>query len=106
MCLEPSADGRDLIGCIPVILADCYHLPFRELIDWGDISISIPSAKIAELKVTLQRVSNDPRRLSTIRERLWEERHHLTWHVPTQPFDAFQSTMLSLWMRRFVVRYD
>ncbi|XP_040183984.1 exostosin-2 [Rana temporaria] len=44
-------------GCVPVILADSYVLPFSEVLDWKRASVVIPEEKILEMISILQGVS-------------------------------------------------
>lgn len=89
-------------GCVPVIIADYYDLPLQGIVDWASISVIVPQAQIANLKPILlaQRVSL-PQRQAALRAAA----HHLTWHRPPLPLDAFECIMIALWRRRHVVRY-
>jgi len=55
-------------GCIPVIIGDKYVLPFSELIDWKEFSITIPENRVEEVASILQRVaySSSPQLPTTI----------------------------------------
>uniref|UniRef100_A0A8C2W053 Exostosin-2 n=1 Tax=Chinchilla lanigera TaxID=34839 RepID=A0A8C2W053_CHILA len=46
-------------GCVPVIIADSYILPFSEVLDWKRASVVVPEEKIADVYSILQSI---PRR--------------------------------------------
>ncbi|KAM6160758.1 exostosin-2 isoform 2-T2 [Erethizon dorsatum] len=46
-------------GCVPVIIADSYILPFSEVLDWKRASVVVPEEKIADVYGILQSI---PRR--------------------------------------------
>uniref|UniRef100_A0A670JFA9 Exostosin-2 n=1 Tax=Podarcis muralis TaxID=64176 RepID=A0A670JFA9_PODMU len=43
-------------GCIPVVIADSYILPFSEVLDWKRASVVIPEEKISEMYNILQSI--------------------------------------------------
>uniref|UniRef100_A0A3P8XZS3 Exostosin glycosyltransferase 2 n=1 Tax=Esox lucius TaxID=8010 RepID=A0A3P8XZS3_ESOLU len=43
-------------GCIPVILADSYILPFSEVLDWKRASVVIPEEKLPEMYTILKSI--------------------------------------------------
>ena len=55
-------------GCIPVVLADDYYLPFSALVDWDDFSVRICEKDAHRIKEIL--VSLPPERIDTLRRNL------------------------------------
>uniref|UniRef100_A0A8C4HJA4 Exostosin glycosyltransferase 2 n=1 Tax=Dicentrarchus labrax TaxID=13489 RepID=A0A8C4HJA4_DICLA len=43
-------------GCVPVILADSYILPFSEVLDWKRASVVIPEEKLSEMYTILKSI--------------------------------------------------
>uniref|UniRef100_A0A3B4U0R7 Exostosin glycosyltransferase 2 n=1 Tax=Seriola dumerili TaxID=41447 RepID=A0A3B4U0R7_SERDU len=43
-------------GCVPVILADSYILPFAEVLDWKRASVVIPEEKLSEMYTILKSI--------------------------------------------------
>ncbi|XP_063050071.1 exostosin-2, partial [Engraulis encrasicolus] len=43
-------------GCVPVILADSYILPFSEVLDWRRASVVIPEEKLPEMYTILKNI--------------------------------------------------
>ncbi|CAK7345354.1 unnamed protein product [Dovyalis caffra] len=46
-------------GCVPVIISNGYSLPFRDVLNWSQFSVQIPVEKIPEIKMILQRISDN-----------------------------------------------
>ncbi|KAM9302316.1 exostosin-2 [Gastrophryne carolinensis] len=60
-------------GCVPVIIADSYVLPFSEVLDWKRASVVIPEEKILEMISILQ--SLPPRQVEEMQRQarwFWE----------------------------------
>nr|KYP40432.1 hypothetical protein KK1_038242 [Cajanus cajan] len=76
-------------------------MPFMDVLRWGEMAVFVRSERGVE------RVLGDT----------WRERHgrmrelgvgasrHLQWNRPPLPFDAFNTVMYQLWLRRHTVRY-
>ncbi|XP_010610816.1 exostosin-2 isoform X2 [Fukomys damarensis] len=43
-------------GCVPVVIADSYILPFSEVLDWKRASVVVPEEKIADVHGILQSI--------------------------------------------------
>ncbi|KAK0133637.1 Exostosin-2 [Merluccius polli] len=43
-------------GCVPVVLADSYILPFSEVLDWKRASVVIPEEKLSEMYTILKSI--------------------------------------------------
>ena len=56
-----------LAGAIPVILADEYVLPFSEVIDWQELSVHWPYARVSSLVPYLRTFR--PERICAMRRR-------------------------------------
>ena len=46
-------------GCIPVLIADYYVPPLLDLIHWDSIAITVPEARVSDLKKILISVSSE-----------------------------------------------
>nr|XP_006825207.1 PREDICTED: probable glycosyltransferase At5g11130-like [Saccoglossus kowalevskii] len=90
-------------GCVPVIIADYYHLPLQSVIDWQDIAVIIPESKVPELKSILMSISEDE--LSRKQELISQIYTYLSWNNPSQDYDAFHMVLYELWQRRHIMRY-
>ncbi|KAF7831028.1 putative glycosyltransferase [Senna tora] len=94
-------------GCVPVVIADrpVNDLPFMDVLRWQEMAVFLRSGGgVRELKHVL----NDD---------TWRDRHeyvrglgvaasrHFLWDEESQPFDAFNTVMYQLWLRRHTIRY-
>ncbi|TKY56792.1 glycosyltransferase protein [Spatholobus suberectus] len=91
------------LGCVPVVVAEgpVNDMPFMDVLRWREMAVFVRSVR------GVKRVLGDT----------WRERHeqmrglgvgasmHLQWNQPPLPFDAFNSIMYQLWLRRHTVRY-
>ncbi|KAK7321539.1 hypothetical protein VNO77_32289 [Canavalia gladiata] len=92
------------LGCVPVVVTEgaVNDMPFMDVLRWGEIAVFVRSGK------GVKRVVGD----------MWREPHermrrlgvvaskHLLWNHPPLPFDAFNTIMYQLWLRRHTVRYS
>ncbi|KAK4822697.1 hypothetical protein QYF61_019606 [Mycteria americana] len=56
-------------GCVPVIIADSYILPFSEVLDWKRASVVIPEEKMPEMYSILQSVPQ--RQIEEMQRQKW-----------------------------------
>ena len=84
-------------GCVPVVIADGFVLPFSHVLDWSSFSVLLPEDRIPDLKSVLSDIPAS--RYRDMRRRLVHVRRHFTWHPPTppRPFDAFHMILHALW---------
>lgn len=89
-------------GCVPVIIANHYDLPFADILDWKSFSVIVATLDIPLLKEVLQGVSFDE--YLTLQSNVLKVRKHFQWHTSAVDFDAFYMVMYELWLRRSSVR--
>lgn len=90
-------------GCVPVVIANHYDLPFNDVLDWSKFSIILSSFDIPLLKETLAAVT--PAQYAKLHKHVMQARVHFQWHTPPEEFDAFHTVMYELWARRHVMRH-
>ncbi|XP_070570231.1 uncharacterized protein [Ptychodera flava] len=90
-------------GCVPVIIADYYHLPLQEVVDWNKMAVIIPESKIADVKQILTSISL--KELSKKQAALAQNYAFLSWNNPPKPYDAFHMVLYELWNKRHVIKY-
>uniref|UniRef100_A0A8C7XMY1 Exostosin-2 n=1 Tax=Oryzias sinensis TaxID=183150 RepID=A0A8C7XMY1_9TELE len=56
-------------GCVPVILADSYILPFSEVLDWKRASVVIPEEKLSEMYTILKSIPH--RQVEEMQRQKW-----------------------------------
>ncbi|EPS58814.1 hypothetical protein M569_15998, partial [Genlisea aurea] len=89
-------------GCVPVIVSEGYSLPFGEVLDWDRFSISIPVAKIPEMKNILQGIGE--REYLEKQKEMYRAKKHFLLHRPPQPYDLLHMVLHSVWLRRLNLR--
>ncbi|KAJ8528919.1 hypothetical protein K7X08_030659 [Anisodus acutangulus] len=89
-------------GCVPVIIANHYDLPFADVLDWKHFSIIIATLDIPLLKKILQGITQQE--YLVLQSNVLKVRKHLQWHVSPVDFDAFYMVMYELWLRRSSLR--
>ena len=89
-------------GCVPVILANHYDLPYSNILDWNAFSLVVEASDIPLLKQILQEVS--PARYKKLQKNVMSIRKHFQWNSPPREYDAFYMVMYELWTRRHVLR--
>ncbi|KAJ1400974.1 Exostosin-like [Sesbania bispinosa] len=92
------------LGCVPVVVTEgvINDMPFMDVLRWGEMAVFVRSEE------GVKRVLSDT----------WKERQHeymkglgvvasrhLLWNYPPLPFDAFNTIMYQLWLRRHTIRY-
>lgn len=89
-------------GCVPVIIADYYDLPWQDILDYTKFSIVVANDDIPLLKKTLEAVTDE--QYAELHKNVMLARKHFIWHNPAEEYDAFYSVMYELWKRRHIVR--
>ncbi|KAJ7543651.1 hypothetical protein O6H91_09G046900 [Diphasiastrum complanatum] len=90
-------------GCVPVIIANYYDLPFNSVLNWEQFSVLILSSDIPQLKKILNSIPH--KEYVQMQKLVMKVRKHFQWHSPPLEYDAFYMVMHELWLRRHVVRY-
>ncbi|XP_002972221.2 probable glycosyltransferase At5g03795 isoform X1 [Selaginella moellendorffii] len=90
-------------GCVPVVIANYYDLPFSSVLNWKSFSVVVTTANIPKLKAILSGISRED--YSQMHRLVLDARRHFQWHAPPREYDAFYMVMYQLWLRRHVVRY-
>lgn len=89
-------------GCVPVIIANHYDLPFADILNWKSFSVVVATLDIPLLKKILKGISSD--QYLMFQKKVLEVRKHFQWHCPPVDYDAFYMVMYELWLRRTSVR--
>eukprot|EP00013_Stygamoeba_regulata_P024819 CAMPEP_0177659318 /NCGR_PEP_ID=MMETSP0447-20121125/17377_1 /TAXON_ID=0 /ORGANISM="Stygamoeba regulata, Strain BSH-02190019" /LENGTH=131 /DNA_ID=CAMNT_0019164177 /DNA_START=122 /DNA_END=517 /DNA_ORIENTATION=- len=84
-------------GCIPVIVADGWHLPLSSLLPWRDFSLRLSDARIADLVDTLRAIP--PTRVATMQRTLLDVRRHFVFGAAPAEFDAFYMMMAEVFKK-------
>nr|XP_043632225.1 probable glycosyltransferase At5g03795 isoform X1 [Erigeron canadensis] len=90
-------------GCVPVVLADHYDLPFADILDWSSFSVVVSTEDIANLKRILKKsVASDE--YLKLQKNVLKVQKHFQWHQKPVDFDTFYMVMYELWLRRSSIR--
>ncbi|XP_071908572.1 probable glycosyltransferase At3g07620 [Coffea arabica] len=89
-------------GCVPVIIANHYDLPFADVLNWKSFSVVVATLDIPKLKKILQGISTDE--YLVLKNNVINARKHFHWHLPPFDYDAFYMVMHELWLRRSSLR--
>lgn len=89
-------------GCVPVIIANHYDLPFADILDWKHFSVIVATLDIPLLKKILQGITQQEYLM--LHSNVLKVRKHFQWHVSPVDFDAFYMVMYELWLRRSSLR--
>lgn len=84
-------------GCVPVIIANHYDLPFQDILNWRRFSIIVATLDIPLLRKTLEAVSEEE--YSILRSNVMKVRQHFQWNLSAVDYDAFYMVMYELWLR-------
>ncbi|KVI09464.1 probable glycosyltransferase At3g42180 [Cynara cardunculus var. scolymus] len=90
-------------GCIPVVLADHYDLPFTDILDWRSFSVVVSTEDIAFLKKILREIV-DSNEYIKLQKNVLKVQNHFQWHKQPVDFDTFYMVMYELWLRRSSIR--
>ncbi|XP_075507753.1 putative glycosyltransferase At5g03795 [Primulina tabacum] len=85
-------------GCVPVILADHYDLPYADILNWNRFSVVVATMDIPILKKILQQISFDE--YLKLQNHVMKVQNHFQWHHLPVDFDPFYMVMFELWLRR------
>ncbi|XP_068635407.1 probable glycosyltransferase At5g03795 isoform X1 [Aristolochia californica] len=89
-------------GCVPIVIANHYDLPFQDILNWKSFSLVVPTLDIPLLKRILQQVSSEE--YERLQRNVMKVRKHFMWNLFPVDYDAFYMVMYELWLRRNVVR--
>lgn len=89
-------------GCVPIIFADHYDLPFNDILNWKSFSLVVSTIDIPLLKDVLHGIGL--KKYNKLRNNALKVRNHFQWHLPPLDYDAFHMVMYELWLRRHVLR--
>lgn len=92
-------------GCVPVVLADHYDLPYADILDWDRFSVVLSTSDIPNMKKILEGliISGEYLRLQG---NVMRVQRHFLWHNVPLDYDAFYMVMYELWLRRSHVKID
>lgn len=85
-------------GCVPVIIANYYDLPFADILNWKSFSVIVATLDIPLLKKILKGISSDE--YKWLQSNVLKVRKHFQWHLSPIDYDAFYMVMHELWLRR------
>ncbi|KAI5679708.1 hypothetical protein M9H77_00935 [Catharanthus roseus] len=86
-------------GCVPVILADYYDLPFADILNWKSFSLVVSTMDIPILKKMLQQIINSGDYLR-LYHNVIQVQKHFQWYDKPIDYDVFHMVMYELWIRR------
>lgn len=89
-------------GCVPVVLADHYDLPYADILNWNSFSLVISEMDIPLLKNILEGIELEE--YLKLQNNVMKVQKHFQWHNFPVDFDAFHMVMYELWLRRSHVR--
>ncbi|XP_076903851.1 putative glycosyltransferase At5g03795 [Bidens hawaiensis] len=89
-------------GCVPVIIANHYDLPFADILNWKSFSLVIATLDIPLLHRILSGLSSDE--YDSLHNNVLKVRKHFRWHTNPVDYDAFYMVMYELWLRRSSIR--
>ncbi|GKF84318.1 probable glycosyltransferase [Tanacetum coccineum] len=90
-------------GCVPVVLADYYDLPFADILNWSSFAVVVSTGDIAFLKTILKK-SVESSEYMKLQKNVIKVQKHFQWHKKPVDFDTFYMVMYELWLRRNSIR--
>ncbi|XP_076897427.1 putative glycosyltransferase At5g03795 [Bidens hawaiensis] len=90
-------------GCVPVVLADHYDLPFGDVLNWSSFSVVVSVEDIAFLKKILNKIVDSDEYMK-LHKNVVKVQKHFQWHEVPVDFDTFYMVMYELWVRRSSIR--
>ncbi|XP_047961429.1 probable glycosyltransferase At5g03795 [Salvia hispanica] len=92
-------------GCVPVILADQYDLPYADILNWESFSVVLLVSDIPIMKEVLREKVRSGEYLKLHRN-VMRVQNHFQWHSLPVDYDAFYMVMYELWLRRSHVKLN
>lgn len=89
-------------GCVPVVLADHYDLPYTDILTWDRFSVVVTAEDTPILKKILQAIEYSD--YLKLQKNVMRVQQHFQWHQVPVDYDAFYMVMYELWVRRSHVR--
>ncbi|KAF3338836.1 glycosyltransferase [Carex littledalei] len=83
--------------CVPVIISEGYVLPFSDVLQWNEFSISISVADIPNLKDLLAAIPEE--KIERLREGVKAVKRHFVLNQQPIRFDMFNMILHSVWLR-------
>ncbi|PWA95660.1 exostosin-like protein [Artemisia annua] len=90
-------------GCVPVVLADYYDLPFADILNWSSFAVVVSTEDIAFLKTILKKRVDSGEYLK-LHNNVLKVQKHFQWHKKPVDFDTFYMVLYELWLRRSSIR--
>ncbi|KAF3331483.1 putative glycosyltransferase [Carex littledalei] len=84
--------------CVPVIISDGYVLPFSDVLQWSEFSISMSVTDIPNLRDLLAAIPEEE--IERLREGVKAVKRHFVLNQPPTRFDTFNMILHSVWLRR------
>lgn len=91
-------------GCVPVIIANYYDLPFADVLNWKSFSVFFNTLDMPLLKKVLKAIS--PEEYLMLQSNVLKVRKHFQWHSSPVDYDAFYMGMYELWLRRTSIKFS
>lgn len=88
--------------CVPVIISEGYVLPFSDVLQWNEFSISMSVADIPNLRGLLAAIPEEE--IERLREGVKAVKRHFVLNQPPMRFDVFNMILHSVWLRRLNLR--
>ncbi|XP_057779383.1 probable glycosyltransferase At5g03795 isoform X2 [Salvia miltiorrhiza] len=90
-------------GCVPVVLADHYDLPYADILNWESFSVVLSASDIPIMKKVLREMVGSGQYLR-LQGNVVRLQKHFQWHTVPLHYDAFYMVMYELWLRRSHVK--